>query len=179
MILFVLIFLLNFLVLFRKNIYKMIKKINYKNINISLNEFYATSEFLDLMILNIESGHNLPQAFALAQNYSIDEEIQKIANRILFKHDLGTPFFECLTDLLPQQQNPYFQEMLETIVISLQLGTPIQNALHDLSKALRMQAILKMEECAAQAAVKMVFPLVLFIFPYFLKNASNFVVPHP
>lgn len=157
--------ILNFCVIFYKDIYKIFKNFNIKNINISLNEFYATSEFLDLLILNLESGHNLYQAFALARNYAIDAEIQKIANRILFKHYLGTPFFECLKETATKQQNPYFNDMLETIVISLQLGTPIQNALHDLSKALKMQAILKMEECAAQAAVKMVFPLVLFIFP--------------
>lgn len=155
----------NFIFLNFNKIIKTSKKFNLNRTNFSLKQYYATCDFIDLLLLNLDSGQNLQQAFQLSSNFTLDENLRHSTSRILFHYKLGTPFTTCLCDSLNKQNNPYFTELLETILISLQLGTPTQKALAELSKTLRIHAILKMEEYASAAAVKMVFPLVLFIFP--------------
>jgi tight adherence protein C len=56
-------------------------------------------------------------------------------------------------------------KIIENMIISLKLGTSLQKNLTELSKNMRTQANLKLDEITAQAPVKMVFPLVFFIFP--------------
>jgi len=51
------------------------------------------------------------------------------------------------------------------LVQTERFGTPIANALGQFADTLRTRRTQKAEEAAAKAGVKLIFPLVLFIFP--------------
>lgn len=158
-------FFLNLVFLFNKDLFNILKKSNISSFNFSLNEYYSTIDFIDLLVLNLEAGQNLFQAFQNACHCITNKDLKKVTNEILFRYLLGTPFLTCLKEVKNKSLTPYFLETVETIQISLELGTPIQKALLDLNRTLQSHAVLTMEAFAAKAAVKMVFPLVLFIFP--------------
>ncbi|WGL60200.1 type II secretion system F family protein [Pigmentibacter sp. JX0631] len=158
-------FFLNLITLFYKDIFIPIRKIKIASINFSLNEYYTTIDFIDLLVLNLEAGQNLYKSFQNACYCITNDDLNKVTNEILLRYHLGTPFPTCLKEAYNKSLSPFFLETIETILISQQLGTPIQKALLELSRTLQSHAILTAEAFAAKAAVKMVFPLVLFIFP--------------
>ena len=51
------------------------------------------------------------------------------------------------------------------LVQTERFGTPIANALGQFADTLRVRRTQKAEEMAAKAGVKLLFPLVLFVFP--------------
>jgi tight adherence protein C len=57
------------------------------------------------------------------------------------------------------------RNLVSVLVQSEQFGTSIAKTLRVHSDTLRTQRIQKVEEMAAKTTVKLVFPLVLFIFP--------------
>jgi tight adherence protein C len=57
------------------------------------------------------------------------------------------------------------RNLVSVLVQSEQFGTSIAKTLRTHSDTLRTQRIQKCEEMAAKTTVKLVFPLVLFIFP--------------
>ena len=57
------------------------------------------------------------------------------------------------------------RNLVTVLVQAEQFGTSVAKTLRVHSETLRTQRIQKVEEMAAKTTVKMVFPLVLFIFP--------------
>jgi len=133
------------------------------------NEFiltqHETADFLDIILLNLDAGKNIYQSFENATKFTINPIIKKSAKEALTRYSVGCSFITALQKSTGKKNNPFYDEIIENIIISLKLGTSLQKNLTELSKNMRTQANLKLDEMTAQAPVKMVFPLVFFIFP--------------
>ena len=126
---------------------------------------HAAADFLDIILLNLESGKNIYQSFEKAALFTLNENIKKCADEVLTRYSVGSTFSASLQNSTYKSNNPFYNEMIENMLLSIQLGTSLEKNLFELSKNMRSQANLKLEEVATQAPVKMVFPLVFFIFP--------------
>jgi tight adherence protein C len=123
------------------------------------------AELIDYMILSLESGSNIQSAFFQASQNLNSCEIKENCNKIQTLCLLGMSFRQAIQRSLTENENTVFKEILENIDISLQFGSPIMQILNYLSMHLRCTALARFEELAAQAPIKMIFPLVIFIFP--------------
>jgi tight adherence protein C len=126
---------------------------------------HAAADFIDIMLLHLEAGINIYHSFGHAAHCSLDENIKKYANETLLRYSIGCSFIESLQHPIGHKNNQIYDEISENIILSLQLGTSLKANLSELSMGMRIRANLRLEEIISQAPVKMVFPLVFFIFP--------------
>lgn len=130
-----------------------------------IKSFKEGSEFIDYMILNLESGANIQTAFFQAAQNLPPCQIKQECYELMTSCQLGMSFRQTLEACLVEKRDPVFKEIIENIHISLQFGSPIMQILTYLSMHLRLAALTRLEELAARASIKMIFPLVIFIFP--------------
>lgn len=121
---------------------------------------------LDYLVLQVESGHSLPAALKSAPS--------------LFRS--GTPLWGCLTELdrllkvggsiqaalgetTRSMNNPEAEAPFQAISSAMRHGTPMGVILREQSARLREQMILEGEQFANTASIKILVPLLFFIFP--------------
>ncbi len=126
---------------------------------------HAAADFIDIIVLHVEAGNNIYHSFELAAHCSLEDNIKKYTNETLSKYSMGCSFIESLKYSIGHKNNQIYDEIIESIIISIQLGTSLKANLSQLSMNMRIRANLKLEEVVSQAPVKMIFPLVFFIFP--------------
>jgi tight adherence protein C len=124
-------------------------------------------DVLDLLVICIEAGLSMDQAtkrtteeLMRAQPAICDE-----LNIVVLEQRAGRPRSECWKHLAERTDVDVLRNLVTVLVQSEQFGTSIAKTLRVHSDTLRTQRIQKVEEMAAKTTVKMVFPLVLFIFP--------------
>lgn len=133
--------------------------------NANIRSLRDGAEFIDYMILSLESGTNMHAAFCQATQNLSPCKMQENCRKIQVLCAIGMSFRQALQKVLGESDDPVFKEILENIHISLQFGSPILQTLNYLSMHLRCTALAHFETMAAQAPIKMIFPLVIFIFP--------------
>lgn len=117
-------------------------------------------------MLYLEAGAHVEHAFFESSKHLKWRSQQEIINKIFSSCKLGFSFRESLEiELKRQNENSFLREIIETINLSLKMGTPLVKTLSHLSFYFRMTAITRLEELAGEAPIKMILPLVLFIFP--------------
>ncbi|BBH53493.1 type II secretion system F family protein [Fluviispira sanaruensis] len=126
---------------------------------------YALTDFLDTFVLNLHAGLNTFKAFERASFSITDQNLQIYCKNILKKYYLGSSFLEALQTVRKAESNCDLQEAIESITLSLLLGTSLAENLAQLSNQLKAKANTELEKLASEASVKMIFPLVFFIFP--------------
>jgi tight adherence protein C len=124
-------------------------------------------DVLDLLVICIEAGLSLDQAtkrtteeLMRAQPAICDE-----MNIVVLEQRAGRPRSECWKHLAERTDVDVIRNLVTVLVQAEQFGTSVAKTLRVHSETLRTQRIQKVEEMAAKTTVKMVFPLVLFIFP--------------
>ena len=124
-------------------------------------------DVLDLLVICIEAGLSLDQAtkrtteeLMRAQPAICDE-----MNIVVLEQRAGRPRSECWKHLAERTDVDVLRNLVTVLVQSEQFGTSVAKTLRVHSDTLRTHRIQKVEEMAAKTTVKMVFPLVLFIFP--------------
>jgi tight adherence protein C len=124
-------------------------------------------DVLDLLVICIEAGLSLDQAtkrtteeLMQAQPAICDE-----LNIVVLEQRAGRPRSDCWKHLAERTDVDSLRNLVSVLVQSEQFGTSIAKTLRVHSDTLRQQRIQKCEEMAAKTTVKLVFPLVLFIFP--------------
>lgn len=124
-------------------------------------------DVLDLLIICIEAGLSLDQAtkrtteeLKLAHPALCDE-----LGIVVLEQRAGRPRSDCWKHLAERTDVDSLRNLVSVLVQSEQFGTSISKTLRVHSENLRTQRIQKVEEMAAKTTVKLVFPLVLFIFP--------------
>ena len=122
---------------------------------------------LDLMVVCVESGLGLDQAMA-----RVGQEIQAGHKELGEEFSLlnlelraGLSREQALRNLVQRTDLEDIRSLVALLIQTDRFGTSIGQALRVHSDSMRMTRRLKAEEKAAQLAVKLMIPLILFIFP--------------
>jgi tight adherence protein C len=139
------------------------RKIKARQMNIRL----GLPEFLDLMVICIEAGLSMDQALMRCVNELSrgQPELADELSLVTLEQRAGRPRLEAWQNLAERVDIDVIRALVSSIKQADQFGTSVAKILRVQSDTLRVQRRQRVEEIAAKMAVKMVFPLVLFIFP--------------
>jgi tight adherence protein C len=121
-------------------------------------------EIIDLLVINVEAGLGFDLALAkVAKRYpgAIAEEFQQA----LFEMQLGKTRKDALQGVSNRVNLEEVSILVNSVVQSDQLGVGLGHTLRMQSDLIREKRRLWVEEQAMKAPVKMLFPLVFFMFP--------------
>ncbi len=122
---------------------------------------------LDLLVICIEAGLSLDQA-TLRTAEELRQAHPPIADElslVVLEQRAGRPRAEAWKHLAERTAVPSIRNLVAVLVQAEQFGTSVAKTLRVHSETLRTQRRQQVEEQAAKTTVKLVFPLVLFIFP--------------
>lgn len=122
---------------------------------------------LDLLAICMEAGLGLDQALLRvgAELAGTHPDLSDEFNLISLEQRAGTPRIEAWRHMAERTKLEIVGAFVSMLVQTDKFGTPISKALAVFSDSLRTQRRQRAEELAAKTTIKMVFPLVLFIFP--------------
>lgn len=127
----------------------------------------ALPEALDLLVICIEAGLGLDQAILrVADELRISQpELTDEFNLLNLEQRAGRPRAEAWKNLADRTDVDSVRGLVSMLMQADHFGTSIANSLRVHSDVLRTQRRQEAEEQAAKTTVKLVFPLVFFIFP--------------
>jgi tight adherence protein C len=122
---------------------------------------------LDLLAICMEAGLGLDQALMRVggELAGTHPDLSDEFNLISLEQRAGTARIEAWRHMAERTKLEVFSAFVSMLVQTDRFGTPISKALAVFSESLRTQRRQKVEELAAKTTIKMVFPLVFFIFP--------------
>jgi len=129
--------------------------------------FLTLPSALDLLVIGVEVGRGLDVAFReVAQEMrraapDLCDEIELYARQL----QLGRPRPEALKELGQRAGVDDLNSLTSVLIQAERFGTSIAATLRELSESMRMRRRQMAEEMAQKTSVKLLFPLVLFIFP--------------
>jgi tight adherence protein C len=129
--------------------------------------FLGLPDALDLMVVCVEAGLGLDQAMRkvadeMKKTYRVIAEEFALAN---FQLQMGRPRSEVLHELGARTGVSDVRSLAAVLIQADKFGSSIASALRVQSDSMRVRRRQLAEEKAAKTAVKLIFPLVLFIFP--------------
>jgi tight adherence protein C len=129
--------------------------------------FYGLPDALDLMVVCVEAGLGLDQAMRkvseeMKKTYGVIAEEFGLCNLQL---QMGRARHEVLHDLGARTGVDDLKALSAILIQADKFGTSVAQALRVQSDSMRVRRRQLAEEKAAKTAVKLIFPLVLFIFP--------------
>lgn len=129
--------------------------------------FLGLPDALDLMVVCVEAGLGLDQAMRrvsdeLFKSHPVIAHEFKLCNQQL---QMGSTRETVLTDLGARNGVADLKTLSSVMIQVDRFGTSVGKALRTQSDAMRVRRRQIAEEKAAKTAVKLIFPLVLFIFP--------------
>lgn len=131
------------------------------------NIFYGLPDALDLMVVCVEAGLGLDQAMRkvseeMKQSYRVISEEFGLCNLQL---QMGRPRAQALQELGQRTGVDDLRSLASVLIQADKFGSSVAQALRVQSDAMRTRRKQMAEEKAAKTAVKLIFPLVVFIFP--------------
>jgi tight adherence protein C len=121
-------------------------------------------EVMDLLSVAIEAGLGFDSALVKIGERLKGPLVDEL-NIVLMEIQLGRPRREALKNLSDRSFIEELKSFLSSVIQAEQLGIPIKNVLSAQAKQLRVTRRQRAEEKAMKAPVKMMIPLVLFVFP--------------
>ena len=124
-------------------------------------------DVLDLLVICMEAGLSLDQATARsAEELSKSQpEICDELGVVVLEQRAGRARSEAWKNLAERTGVECLRNLVSMLVQTEQFGTSIAKMLRVHADTLRVQRVQTIEEMASKTSVKLVFPLVLFIFP--------------
>jgi tight adherence protein C len=124
-------------------------------------------DVLDLLVICMEAGQSLDQATArTAQELSrAQPEVSDELGIVVLEQRAGRPRVDAWRHFAERTAVDSVRNLVSVLVQAEQFGTSVAKTLRIHSDTLRTQRRQQVEEQAAKTTVKLVFPLVLFIFP--------------
>lgn len=119
---------------------------------------------MDLITICVEAGYGLDAALAKVAEKTQGPLADEL-NRVLMEVNLGKPRSQALKDMAQRAGVAELQSFIATVVQAEQMGVSIASVLRVQSDSMRIRRRQRAEEEAMKAPVKMLFPLVFFIFP--------------
>src|SRR5438067_4756750 len=127
----------------------------------------ALPDALDLLVICMEAGLGVDQAMVRVGDEikltspPLSEDYQ-IINR---EQRAGKPRLEAWRGFATRVDIEFVRQFIAMLVQTERFGTPIANALGQFADTVRLRRTQAAEELAAKTGVKLLFPLIFFIFP--------------
>jgi tight adherence protein C len=127
----------------------------------------ALPDALDLLVISMEAGLGIDQAKVRVGHEikltspPLAEEFQ-IINR---EQRAGKPRLDAWRSMAGRVDIDFVRQFIAMLVQTERFGTPIANALGQFADTVRLRRTQAAEERAAKTGVKLLFPLIFFIFP--------------
>ncbi len=124
----------------------------------------ALPDALDLLTISVEAGLGFDAAMVKVTE-KWDNELSRAFARVNAEIRLGKLRREALRDMANRTDVPDVSNFIAAVIQADQLGVSLAKVLRIQSDQMRVKRRQRAEEQAAQAPVKMMFPLVFLIFP--------------
>jgi tight adherence protein C len=124
-------------------------------------------DVLDLLVICIEAGLSLDHATArtaLELKHAQPEVCDEL-NIVVLEQRAGRPRGDAWKHMAERTDVDCVRNLVTMLIQAEQFGTSIAKTLRIHSDTLRTQRVQAVEEAAAKTTIKLLFPLVLFIFP--------------
>ncbi len=124
-------------------------------------------DVLDLLVICMEAGLSLDQATARSSE-ELRESQPEICDElsvVVLEQRAGRPRSDSWKNMAERTGVECLRNLVTMLVQTEQFGTSIAKMLRVHADTLRVQRVQMIEELAGKTSVKLVFPLVLFIFP--------------
>lgn len=127
----------------------------------------ALPDLLDLLVICVEAGLGLDQATSrTARELAITHPVMADElDIVVLEQRAGRPRSDAWRHMAERTDVDVIRNLVSTLVQAEEFGTSIAKTLRTHSETLRSQRVQQIEEMAAKTTVKLIFPLVLFIFP--------------
>jgi len=124
-------------------------------------------DVLDLLVICIEAGLSLDQATArsAAELKAAQPELCDELGIVVLEQRAGRPRSDAWKHMAERADVDCVRVLVSMLVQTEQFGTSIAKMLRVHGDNLRTQRVQAVEEAAAKTTIKLLFPLVLFIFP--------------
>ncbi|MEK6798521.1 MAG: type II secretion system F family protein [Planctomycetota bacterium] len=125
---------------------------------------------LDMLVISVESGLGLDAAFQRVgdEMHGVHPVISEELQLVTLESQMGIPRSEALANLSGRSGLDEMRSLVAIINQAERFGTSIAKALRNQSDALRIKRRQAAEERAQKTTVKLMAPLILFIFPAIL-----------
>jgi tight adherence protein C len=121
-------------------------------------------EIMDLLVISVEAGLTFELALAKVVQRFPGTIAQEFA-RVLREVQLGKVRKEALKDMAERSHVPELSSLINAVIQADQLGVSLAQILRIQADMIREKRQQMLEEQAMKAPIKMLFPLILFIFP--------------
>ncbi|HIE53627.1 MAG TPA: type II secretion system F family protein [Chromatiaceae bacterium] len=121
--------------------------------------------YLDIIILSVEAGTNFTGGLTQAVNKAPDGPLRQEFSRVLRDVRAGKPRAESLRELSERVGSDGINSVVSTIIQAEKTGSSLGAVLKAQADQLRTTRFLKAEKMAMEAPVKLLGPLIMFIFP--------------
>ena len=127
----------------------------------------ALPDALDMMVVCVEAGLALNQALVRVAQEIGEVSVLLSEQMVLVNLEIraGTSREEALRKFAERTGVPEVSSLVAMLIQTDRFGTSVANALRVQAATLRTKRRQRAEEAAAKTAIKLVFPLVFFIFP--------------
>jgi tight adherence protein C len=124
----------------------------------------ALADAIDLLTISVEAGLGFDPAMQRVVEKWNNPLTQEFG-RMLSEMRIGKSRREAMRELAERNQVDDLRVFISSIIQADQLGVSITQVLRTQSKAMRIRRRQRAEELAHKAPIKMIFPMVLLIFP--------------
>ncbi len=121
--------------------------------------------FIDLMALTLEGGLDFLAAVERISDKMRTGDLKDELGMMIQECRLGTPRKEALQHLAFRVNLPDVQSLTSIVIQSEELGTGLASVLRSYAEDMRSKRILRAEDMAGKAPVKLLFPMMVFFFP--------------
>jgi tight adherence protein C len=133
--------------------------------NSRLNEIdYQLPELIDLLVVTIEAGLGFVGSLQMAAG-RVSDPLGTEIQLTLQEQSMGLSIQEALLNMLARVDTPSMRSFVRSIVQGETLGVSIGQIMRDLAQEMRRRRRAVAQERAQKAPIKILFPLVLLIFP--------------
>lgn len=121
--------------------------------------------FLDLITLCVEAGLNLTGAFQQAVSKGPTGPMRDELSRVLRDVRAGKPRVDALRTFADRLNEPAIVSLVSALIQGEAMGMNLGPILRAQSEQRRSERFVRAEKAAMEAPVKLLFPLIFFIFP--------------
>lgn len=136
----------------------------------------ALPDALDMLTIGVEAGLAFESAMVRVGE-KWDNALSREFRRAVAEMRVGATREAALTRMAERCDTPDLTTFVAVLVQSSQLGVSIAQVLHGQAQAMRQRRRQRAEELARQAGIKMLIPLVFFIFPALMVAILGPTVP--